>query len=496
MSERRLQRPVLRSERRAERRARRARSFARRSTLLVVIAATAVAFTAAGSAAAGADPADESTTTTTTAPPTTQAPPSTTQAPAPTSLPPIGPATTVPFPVVPTLPGGQSPDVVANLRKIQQQQQARLAALQREADEAAREMANARQTLDEIDVTVDDVTERIAAVLRTLEKRRDLVRQRAIAAYKGDASYLSVLLEAQSPSDFLTRVKLLTRANRSDTTSIDSLIQQKVELEQQQVQLVGLRRDQRAKIVEMEATQQAITAKLRELGAVLATLPNQQAIAVNGFTFPATPPFTYSDDFGEPRSGPPPRPHEGNDIFCVLNSPLRAAESGTIVLIRDRALGGKSFWLKADSGTGYYYAHLAAYFPGVVEGSRVAPGQYVGFCGNTGNAVTTPPHLHFEIHPGGVEVSPPINPYPILKATEDAMTAQLAASIASGVGQPVIDPATGLAVPAPVDPAAPPAQPGAAPTTAPVATRPAVVPPPPPPPTTPTIRIAPKRDAF
>lgn len=405
----------------------------------------------------------------------------------------------MPFPVVPTTPpGGPSPDVVANLRRIQEQQQARLAALQREADAAAREMANARQTLDEIDVTVDDVTERIATILRTLEQRRDLVRQRAIAAYKGDTSYLSVLLEAQSPSDFLTRVKLLTRANRSDSSSIESLLAQKVELEDQQVQLVGLRRDQRAKIVEMEAVQLTLNAKLRELGTVLATLPNQQAIAVNGFTFPVTPPFTYSDDFGEPRAGTPPRAHQGNDIFCVLNSPLRASEAGTIVQVRERALGGKSFWLQADSGTGYYYAHLSAYFPGVVEGTRVAPGQYVGFCGNTGNAVTTPPHLHFEIHPGGVEVAPAINPYPILKATEEAMVAQLAASVASGVAAPVLDPATGLPVGAPapvVDPAAPTTVPqDAAPV--PVATRPAVVPPPPPPSPVAGVRVTPKRDAF
>ena len=126
--------------------------------------------------------------------------------------------------------------------------------------------------------------------------------------------------------------------------------------------------------------------------------------------FPVDGKVWYSDDFGAPRAvggG-----HTGNDVYARRGTPLVAVQSGTINELRYRSLGGNSFHLTNDNGDYFYYAHLMRYAAGIEEGTAVVAGQVLGYVGNTGNAITTPPHLHFEIHPGSGD---PIDPYPYLE---------------------------------------------------------------------------------
>ena len=68
---------------------------------------------------------------------------------------------------------------------------------------------------------------------------------------------------------------------------------------------------------------------------------------------------------------------------------------------RERGLGGIWIWLRADDGTGFYYAHLSRIAPSLAPGARVRAGQGIGAVGMTGDARGTVPHLHFEMHPPG-----------------------------------------------------------------------------------------------
>ena len=93
------------------------------------------------------------------------------------------------------------------------------------------------------------------------------------------------------------------------------------------------------------------------------------------------------------------RNHEGIDIFASRGTPVVAATDGRITSSGERGLGGKQVWLRdPERGQALYYAHLDSIKP--LGNSRVKRGDTLGFVGNTGNARTTPPHLHFGIYRG------------------------------------------------------------------------------------------------
>ena len=103
------------------------------------------------------------------------------------------------------------------------------------------------------------------------------------------------------------------------------------------------------------------------------------------------------------------RKHEGIDIFGTFRSPVIAASNGMVNRVNENNLGGKVVWLRPE-GKDYtlYYAHLDQQI--ATEGQIVSVGDTLGLMGNTGNAKTTPTHLHFGIYaPSGA-----VDPLPFL----------------------------------------------------------------------------------
>jgi len=90
------------------------------------------------------------------------------------------------------------------------------------------------------------------------------------------------------------------------------------------------------------------------------------------------------------------RDHEGIDIFAKRGTPVIATTSGRIGFSGEKGLGGKQVWLSdSKRSQSLYYAHLDSIIPNL---SMVKTGDTLGFVGNTGNAKSTPPHLHFGIY--------------------------------------------------------------------------------------------------
>ena len=116
-----------------------------------------------------------------------------------------------------------------------------------------------------------------------------------------------------------------------------------------------------------------------------------------GYVFPVHGPASFSDTFGGVRAVV--GWHHGEDIFAPLGAPVLAVADGTVFSVEWNDLGGNKLWLRDLNGNEFYYAHLSAYSPLAVDGARVRAGDVLGFVGTSGDAETTPPHLHFEIHP-------------------------------------------------------------------------------------------------
>ena len=159
-------------------------------------------------------------------------------------------------------------------------------------------------------------------------------------------------------------------------------------------------------------------------------LPTIQAEETRSIVFPVQGGADYRDDFGDPRVGG--RTHEGNDLLAEKMRPLLAATDGIISFLTvDEPTWGWSLTIVDEDGYEYNYLHLNNDTPGtddgnggynnafainIQRGSKVIKGQTVGFLGDSGNAETTTPHLHFEIRAPGTDQA--INPYESLQAAK------------------------------------------------------------------------------
>ena len=134
-----------------------------------------------------------------------------------------------------------------------------------------------------------------------------------------------------------------------------------------------------------------------------------QVIGGGSWVCPVQGSVSFTDTYGAPRSGG--RTHKGVDMFAARGTPTVAVVAGSVFFQSD-PLGGLAAYVNGNDGNTYYYAHLNDYVGG---GRSVAAGEVVGHVGNTGDASDAPPHLHFEIRPGGPN-GPRINPYPTVRA--------------------------------------------------------------------------------
>lgn len=98
-------------------------------------------------------------------------------------------------------------------------------------------------------------------------------------------------------------------------------------------------------------------------------------------------------NFGEKRiyNNVPRSPHSGVDISAPAGDPVRASNTGRVVLARDLYFSGKTVILDHGLGLFTYYCHFSTLK--AKRDQKVRKGEIIGLVGSTGRS--TGPHLHW-----------------------------------------------------------------------------------------------------
>lgn len=305
--------------------------------------------------------------------------------------------------------------------------------IRRELRVAEAEAVQSQEAVAEAAALVDQLSDRLATLQAELAKlgatqdltvaRLEAAQERfeervANAVVRGNAAQLDTLISSTDSYEALTRKTLLESVTEADTEAVFEHRQAKEVVADAVLVAID---DVSATRRELREARKRLENELflnAERRFQLAVFSAGSEIVIQGFVFPVGEPYSFIDSWGYPRMTGTEyeHGHQGSDIMAPFGTPLYAAERGITIRVGDDVLGGTKLWVKGQSGTYYYYAHMQSYADGIAEGTLVEAGDVVGFVGNSGNAQGGPPHVHFQIHPGGGE---PVNPYGLLKVVSD-----------------------------------------------------------------------------
>lgn len=330
------------------------------------------------------------------------------------------------------------------LKENEQQQQdvlVELNEIDQDIDETDKELQRIGRELSALQNSIDQIEPQLQKKEEALQDRTDAYHQRLKDIYmQGGLSYLEVLLDSTSMSDFLMRFDLLKKITDQDTRMVkelteerDAIASQKSELEAKkqeaavlqettttkQTYLASRRQDREATIASLESERVAYEEALQQLEASSQQITQliQQYQSNNqssGSSYSS--PSRGSGRYIWPASGPITSPygmrthpvtgvyklHTGIDIGAPNGAPIVAADAGTVITAG--WMNGYGNTVIIDHGGGYstLYAHMSSM--AVSGGAGVNQGQVIGYVGSTG--WSTGPHLHFEVRINGNYTDP------------------------------------------------------------------------------------------
>ena len=313
-------------------------------------------------------------------------------------------------------------------------------------EEAVRTRLEAKQAeLDRAVAELDVAKDRLVELRSRLKRALTALRDRLVAMYEtGSPDVLSVIVSSDGVEDLAARAEYLDRIHGMDEAVVgrvrdlrdqvqrtvnrlrsakdrieaardsiaaeeQALANARASLQSHQQALVSARARRESALDQISAQEEELHGSVAAIQGKLAALLSSSG----SMPLPAGPIQGGSGMLIWPVSGAVvsgfgPRwgsMHEGVDIAVPEMTPIRAAATGTVILLQSEASsGGYGNFTCIDHGGGLStcYAHQTSFAVG--EGQSVSQGDIIGYTGCTGHCYG--PHLHFEVRINGSPTDP------------------------------------------------------------------------------------------
>jgi len=316
-------------------------------------------------------------------------------------------------------------------------------------DEATQKLDSTTAQLDETNKNLEEAQTDLAEAETLHNDQYEKLKERLVYMYKSNsASYIEIILQSQSFTDFINRMeyvdtiinydndllleyietekRIAARVEEIDSARValetlqNEQASQKQELEDavadKNQRIINLTSDEisfQQQLLDLEEADRNVKKLIKEAeeeaarqkaNAARAAAQPQTRYTGGAFGWPVPGYYSRSSEYGgrtNPISGKY-ETHSGIDIPAPTGTNIVAAEAGTVILSGYN--GGYGYTIIIDHGGGLttLYGHNSSLVAGY--GEYVSKGQTIAKCGTTG--YSTGPHCHFEVRVNGSSTQP------------------------------------------------------------------------------------------
>ncbi|MBZ4645746.1 MAG: hypothetical protein PWR27_1176 [Petroclostridium sp.] len=307
--------------------------------------------------------------------------------------------------------------------------------IEQEIDKTENELDEINKLLSQSEKKIKEKEEELAEAMRAAEQQFEVLKLRARTMYEdGNTTYLEVLLNATSFSDFISRLEIVKEIIQYDNNLLAQLKQNRdnvakarqaaederknrekiknrvadtkrvlnekqVSRSQTLARLSSQEKEYERALDELEELSKQVEKEIRKLQE-----QNKRKYAGGKLEWPAPNYYNITSPFGN-RYHPilrTTRMHTGIDIGAPSGATVKAANAGKVILAASNGGYGKCIIIDHGGGIATLYAHNSSLL--VSAGDEVKKGQTIAKVGSTG--WSTGPHLHFEVRENGTPVDP------------------------------------------------------------------------------------------